>query len=735
MIDSYGNPLWADGGAEISVDAGVQGAPRVVSDGAGGVIVVWQDSRWGGWDIYAQRLNSGGYPMWDPNGVPICTATGDQWQAEIATDGYGGAIITWRDGRYGESDLDIFAQRISGAGNVQWTVDGVVICFEYGHQYNPQIAADGTGGAVIVWNDYRSGFADVFAQRVSGEGFALWTPNGVAVSTAAADQIKPKVAWGEAGRTLIAWEDGRSYMGSDIYAQALNAGGDPLWTADGVPVCTASSYQYIIDVMSDESAGLIVAWNDWRGPDWDIYAQRVNSAGAVQWMADGIYVCVTAGDQWAFSMAPDGFGSAVIAWQDSRNDFGDIYAQRFGGTYGGTYWNYGGVPLCTAGGQQEYPLCATDGDGGAIVCWGDRRSVYDCDLYANRVDHNGYWGYPSPWLTDLSDVPNDQGGRLMLTWNASRLDHWSQSGIQYYSVWRMLPMAAAQALLAAGVKETAPEKIGADFAGPAYRFRSAAGTTTAYEWITNLDAHYLPEYSYAAPTLCDFTWSDPGWHYFFVSAHADAGIFWDSPVGVAYSVDNLAPCVPLSLEGERSYAPAGLLVSWAPNHEGDLGGYHLYRGTDPDFVPDPSNMIASTCDTLLLDEDWTWEGGYCYKLVAVDIHGNESAYALLTPEDVTGAETPKAPDASYLAQNYPNPFNPVTRIAFGLAAPASASLRIYDAAGRLVRVVADGSRPAGHFAEVWDGRNMRGEAMASGVYFYRLDAGSFTQTKKMILLR
>ena len=89
---------------------------------------------------------------------------------------------------------------------------------------------------------------------------------------------------------------------------------------------------------------------------------------------------------------------------------------------------------------------------------------------------------------------------------------------------------------------------------------------------------------------------------------------------------------------------------------------------------------------------------------------------------------------TYLEQNFPNPFNPVTRSAFGLDRPASISLRVYDAAGHLARVIAEGGRSASHYVEVWDGREGTGQAVASGVYFCRLDAGSFTQTRKMILL-
>jgi aminopeptidase N len=98
----------------------------------------------------------------------------------------------------------------------------------------------------------------------------------------------------------------------------------------------------------------------------------------------------------------------------------------------------------------------------------------------------------------------------------------------------------------------------------------------------------------------------------------------------------------------------------------------------------------------------------------------------------TGGEVPSF---AALEQNYPNPFNPATTIRFRLNEPAAVSLRIYDAAGRLVRALVGTPLSAGTYARVWDGTDSRGAAVSSGVYLYRLDAGSFSRTRKMILLR
>ena len=86
-------------------------------------------------------------------------------------------------------------------------------------------------------------------------------------------------------------------------------------------------------------------------------------------------------------------------------------------------------------------------------------------------------------------------------------------------------------------------------------------------------------------------------------------------------------------------------------------------------------------------------------------------------------------------RNYPNPFNPETVISFSLPSPGSVELNVYDVQGKLITTLAEGRMTAGAHQIRWNGRNSLGESMASGIYFYRLNTGSQTVTRKMILLR
>lgn len=88
-----------------------------------------------------------------------------------------------------------------------------------------------------------------------------------------------------------------------------------------------------------------------------------------------------------------------------------------------------------------------------------------------------------------------------------------------------------------------------------------------------------------------------------------------------------------------------------------------------------------------------------------------------------------------LAQNRPNPFNPTTEISFSLPTAAEVTLVIYNVLGENVAMLAEGLRAAGTHSVMWDGRDKNGRAVASGVYFYRLDAGEYSATRKMLLLK
>ena len=391
---------WVLDGVAICTATGDQHFPTIVSDGAGGAFVTWHDLRSGSanLDIFVQSVNASGAVQWAVDGMPLCTATGSQEYPKIISDDAGGAIVTWADYRNG-SDWNIFAQRVNAKAAVLWTIDGVALCAATGWQNLPTITSDGAGGAIVTWQDERSGNRDIYAQGVNASGGIQWTGNGVALCTRTGDQDSPTIISDGAGGAIVTWYDYRSGA-PDIYAQRVNSKGAVLWTTDGVPLCTAANYQTLPTIVSDDAGGAIVTWGDRRSGNYHIYAQRVNASGVVQWTANGVALCTAMGDQWVPTIVPDGAGGAIVTWYDVRSGNSDIYAQRVS-ALGVVQWAANGVPLCTATGDQSYPQIISDGAGGAIITWMDDRSG-NSDIYALRIDANGSTGVTA---SDAPAVP------------------------------------------------------------------------------------------------------------------------------------------------------------------------------------------------------------------------------------------------------------------------------------------------------------------------------------------
>lgn len=329
-LNDAGVPQWAAAGVAVSTVAGSKTNLRLIGDGAGGAIVVWEDDRlFRGGDIYAQRLDAAGAPQWAADGTVVCAQASPQLDPQLIGDGAGGAIVVWQDRRFFASD--IYAQHINAAGALQWTVDGVAVSAAAGNQFTPRIVGDGAGGAILAWTDLRNGINnyDIYAQRLSAGGVPQWTADGVAVSAAPGIQTDPEIIADGTGGAILTWGDSRNGSSNyDIYAQRLNIVGTLLWAVDGVTLSLAVNNQGSVQVVSDGAGGAVVTWEDSRSGSRDIYTQRLDNTGTVRWAVDGIAISSAAGDQANPQIVLDGIGGAIVVWQDFRNggDY-DIYAQ------------------------------------------------------------------------------------------------------------------------------------------------------------------------------------------------------------------------------------------------------------------------------------------------------------------------------------------------------------------------------------------------------------------------
>ena len=184
------------------------------------------------------------------------------------------------------------------------------------------------------------------------------------------------------------------------------------------------------------------------------------------------------------------------------------------------------------------------------------------------------------------------------------------------------------------------------------------------------------------------------------------------------------------LGGERSY---------------DFQGPYSYNHTNEIYFQDDPNVYRKYTSSIHLPEG-SFPGIWGVIGISVTDKARNNIYhdfTEITRFEVTETQAAPTlqvtlPDKNALLANYPNPFNPETWIPYQLAAPADVTLTIYAVDGKLVRTLALGQQPGGMYqsksrAAYWDGRNQHNEPVASGLYFYTLTAGKFSETRKMLI--
>jgi len=289
-IDSTGALAWS------TIVDGVYGATdtRICSDDSGGVILTWTDDRNAATgdlaDIYAQRVDPSGSAKWAANGVVISSAAKLQNYPQIAKDGLGGAVIAWEDFRDSAQYLG-YAQRVNANGAVQWMANGLALTANKNAVNSLTMAADGSGGGIFTWEESRGGGIggsdNIFAQRVNGTGQRQWTDTGANVCTNTAPQENPRIVSDGNGGAIITWEDNRNNgANQDIYAQRMNASGAPQWTTDGIAVSSAANNQNSPSIVAYPGNGAVIIWDDYRtngnGNVYpDLYAQNISGGGTL----------------------------------------------------------------------------------------------------------------------------------------------------------------------------------------------------------------------------------------------------------------------------------------------------------------------------------------------------------------------------------------------------------------------------------------------------------------------
>jgi hypothetical protein len=370
------------------------------TDGSGGSIVAWSESRKEVWQLFVARVLSDGTPApgWAEGGISIASTSVSydpafRFVPLLLADSLGGTYVGWVQNGH------VRIQHIAASGAIAggWPADGVAV----GSGEAPTLSTSIDHSVIVAW-DIGGAIA---LQRISADGVVQWG-TGIVVGEGYAPAITPDGV----GGAIVVWEPAN--------AQRVTSSGVPVWTTGGVSLDPQGMHPVAV---ANGIGGATISWQlEQPNGTTDLYAQNLDEAGEVVsgWPAVGVAVCTASGSQLDQKIVAGASGGSILVWKDRRNAAtkkGDLYAVAL--TSGGQVasgWTTGGTPICTALGEQQWPAITADGHGGALIAWQDRRAAPNCN--SGPCGDDVYWvhvlaaGSLAPGFSADGNVLNGEPG-------------------------------------------------------------------------------------------------------------------------------------------------------------------------------------------------------------------------------------------------------------------------------------------------------------------------------------
>lgn len=397
-LDNLGAARYATNGVQVGNSTGSAQTltSAICGDGSGGFIVAYLDNRSGSrLDLYAQRYNAAGTALWVAGGVRVSNGTAALLAGHvpaICSDGLGGAVVLWTDGRFNAGFAAAFlAQRLDAAdGSSMWTAGGVVLYNQLDGAYSPNGYVDQSSRPLVVRCGVRflaiwqltGGATNVRHQVISLSGSLLESPMANLTSCS-----RPKAAVnGTTGWTISV----QSNSTGETSVRQLNTSGATLWTTIADAGRPASGIPRATQLVADGAGGVIAIWQEFPAANqYQIRAQRLTSAGVLAWATGGIVaIQPQAGILALQSAVMNGSGGAIFGYTVGTAPHA-AYVQNVDSS-GIPAWGTGVQLRTSDAGDTNFPTVCTDGVGGCIAMYWHLST----DLRAQRVDTAGFlqWG-------------------------------------------------------------------------------------------------------------------------------------------------------------------------------------------------------------------------------------------------------------------------------------------------------------------------------------------------------
>ena len=707
FYDASGTPVGSN--SKINSDLGffMHLAPRAKYDGSGNLAVVWEDYRNGDADIYFQRFNSSGAPIDTNMLVTSDVGTEDQYLPDVDQAFDGRFVVTYLDTKSG--DPDVYFQRYSAAALPQGLATKVNSDAGANEQWDPAIGADSLDNFVIVWADYRSTPA-IYTQRYDSLGAAVGSNAQRNTVGSTQERNSPGIDRHRGGKYFLAWQDHRN-GNFDIYGQRVTASDLPQGANSKINDDNLGAYQKNPAIVTTSNGSFYVTWEDYRSGNADIYLRAFDRLGNPLIGDTKVNSDVSLTDQIFPDICADKNGNLMITWLDLA----------FGTRIMGQFYNSALSPIDlnfeisddTGSAIHNRPACGAMADDKFVIVWSDNRNVFTTqNIYGQIIDLPLFPIGPFPPNFKIND-------------DTSSFDHLNprvgaDTMSSFVVVWQDSRTGLSRIFGRGYNTSGTPD-------GPSEAIQSDSANTVQYQ----------PDIS-LSPQAGVIVWledRDAGTNIF--AQRYRSGI----PLGANLAIADPSLGLPRNPRVAMDRNDA-FFVTWEDNRNGnwDIFGQFYYSTNDsagPDFKVNSdigSNLQLTPDVALARDEAYLAWADSRNPGLGLDIYAKLVSYQGVDVGQPK-PEITQLPRDFQLSQNYPNPFNLVTHINYALPQASEVRIDIYDLLGRRVKSLDLGRQSAGYKTVAWDGRNERGEVVASGVYFYRLKAGDFVQSKKMTLLK
>ncbi len=386
-MDPTGVKNWI-GPKRVTRDTGAatQDSPTVVLSADQNALLVWSDARSGRPGLYAQKRDAAGTPLWSSD-VRVDSGREGVYtmDSSAALDMTGNAFIVWREVT-GLAE-EVYIQRLDANGNPLWATEIQVQPQIYSNEWGrPRVAVDGNGYAYLAMYSLfrRSGWGDLLVAKFDSGGRLLWEQTA---SQAERPLIgSPGLVTTSAGHLIVSYS---YWTGGDpnTAVSCLDLDGNRLWASEIV----VSSHGQTLDMAADQSGAVFVAWTGVNNGliDGIIYLQKLDAGGNALWPAERIVA--DAGSRTSGAIVTDNAGNAYVFWTDNRTG-SNIHAQKVSPA-GALLWP-AARRINQGFGWAAGPQAAMNAAGDAFVVWTDTRNG-NSDIYAQRINAEGAPQWPA----------------------------------------------------------------------------------------------------------------------------------------------------------------------------------------------------------------------------------------------------------------------------------------------------------------------------------------------------